>query len=421
MNVDLKQQLYEMGEQAKKASSILNTSSSVQKNSFFDFAILEIKTSASFILEANAQEIAQAQKNGKDDAFIDRLTLNHERLAAMCATLKEIKLFDEPVGKVLANWDRPNGLNISRVSTPLGVIGLIFESRPNVACDAGALCLKSGNAVILRSGKDGLKSASAIVDALRKALIKANLPENSIQIVPSESREAATLMLEGLNSAIDVIVPRGGKSLVAEVKRSAKVPVFGHLEGICHVYVDQHANQVKALAICINAKMRRTGICGAAETILVHQGIADGFGLQLICELKSLDCEIRGCDNIRALDASIIPAIEDDWSTEYLAPIISIKVVSDVREAVDHINQYSTGHTESIVSENKETQEVFTSSIDSAILMINASTQFADGGEFGLGGEIGIATGKFHARGPVGIDQLTSFKYIVSGNGQIRD
>jgi glutamate-5-semialdehyde dehydrogenase len=420
MNIDLKQQLHEMGQKAKNAASILNASSSQQKNSFFDFAVEIINTRAAVILEANAQDTAKAKENGKDKAFIDRLALNPERLAGMCATLEEIKIFDDPVGKILANWDRPNGLNISRVSTPLGVIGLIFESRPNVASDAGGLCLKSGNAVILRSGKDGLGSALAIVAALRSALVKAKLPEDSIQIVSSEQREAATYMLEGLDGAIDVIVPRGGKSLVAEVERSAKVPVFGHLEGICHVYIDEHADETKALEICINSKMRRTGVCGAAETILMHQDIAAIFGPSLIQKLNSLDCEVRGCDKTQLLDAGVIPAIEEDWSTEYLAAIVSIKVVNDIGEAVEHINEYGTGHTESIISENQEAQNHFTSSIDSAILMINASTQFADGGEFGLGGEIGIATGKFHARGPVGIDQLTSFKYIVSGNGQIR-
>ena len=420
MNMDLKQQLYEMGQKAKNAASILNTSSSQQKNSFFDFAIEEINTQKDLILKANGQDITKAKDNGKDNAFIDRLTLNKERLDSMCKTLEEIKLFADPVGKILANWDRPNGLNISRVSTPLGVIGLIFESRPNVASDAGGLCLKSGNAVILRSGKDGLRSALAIVAALRSALVQAKLPEDCIQLVSSEQREAATYMLEGLNGAIDVIVPRGGKSLVAEVERSAKVPVFGHLEGICHVYIDNRADQAKALEICINSKMRRTGVCGAAETILIHHDIADIFGPLLIQKLSSLGCEVRGCDKAQLLDARVIPAIEEDWSTEYLAPIVSIKLVNSIGDAVEHINKYGTGHTECIVSDNKEAQNQFTSSIDSAILMINASTQFADGGEFGLGGEIGIATGKFHARGPVGIDQLTSFKYIVSGNGQTR-
>ena len=302
------------------------------------------------------------------------MELNHERIEGICKTLEEIKLFPDPVGKVLATWDRPNGLNISRVSTPLGVIGIIFESRPNVASDAGGLCLKSGNAVILRSGKDGLRSATALVNALQKALLEAELPKESIQIVPSESREAATFMLEGLNGSIDVIVPRGGKSLVAEVEKSAKVPVFGHLEGICHVYVDEHADEKKALEICVNAKMRRTGICGAVETILLNQNIAASFGPVLVAKLLSLDCEVRGCSKTMALDDRVVPASEEDWSTEYLAPIVSIKVVKDIGEAIDHVNKYGTGHTESIVSENNKAQNQFTDGIDSAILMINAST-----------------------------------------------
>jgi len=418
--MNLRQELNEMGAKAKQASAVLNSAPSGQKNSFFDLAIKQIQLDKELILQANHQDVAKAKDSGKDDAFIDRLELNNERLEGICKTLEEIKLFPDPVGRVLATWDRPNGLNISRVSTPLGVIGIIFESRPNVASDAGGLCLKSGNAVILRSGKDGLRSATALVNALQKALLGASLPKESIQIVQSESREAATLMLEGLNGSIDVIVPRGGKSLVAEVEKSAKVPVFGHLEGICHVYVDEHADEKKALEICINAKMRRTGICGAAETILLHQSIATSFGPTLINKLSSLDCEVRGCAKIMALDAHAVPATEEDWSTEYLAPIVSIKIVNDAEEAIGHINHYGTGHTESIISEDKDAQNIFTASIDSAILMINASTQFADGGEFGLGGEIGIATGKFHARGPVGLDQLTSFKYIVAGDGQIR-
>jgi glutamate-5-semialdehyde dehydrogenase len=418
--MDLRQELNEMGAKAKQASAVLNSAPSSQKNSFFDFAIQEIQSDKELILMANNQDVTQARDSGKDDAFIDRLELNNERLEGICKTLEEIKLFPDPVGKVLATWNRPNGLNISRVSTPLGVIGIIFESRPNVASDAGGLCLKSGNAVILRSGKDGLRSATALVDSLQKALLKAGLPKETIQIVPFESREAATLMLEGLNGSIDVIVPRGGKSLVAEVEKSAKVPVFGHLEGICHVYVDEYADEKNALEICINAKMRRTGICGAAETILLHQTIAKSFGPVLIQKLSSLECEVRGCDKTMSLDDRTVPATEEDWSTEYLAPIVSIKIVNDAEEAIRHINQYGTGHTEAIVSEDKNTQNHFTASIDSAILMINASTQFADGGEFGLGGEIGIATGKFHARGPVGLNQLTSFKYIVAGDGQVR-
>ena len=421
MTVELSLLLTEIGLKAKNASAILNTTSSDQKNKFFDFAIVSIQENAEVILAANQVDIMAAKDNKKDEAFIDRLALDKSRLQGMCDTLAEIKSFNDPVGKVLASWDRPNGLNISRVATPLGVIGLIFESRPNVAADAGGLCLKSGNALILRSGKDGLRSATAIVHSLQKALILADLPQECIQIVPSESREAVTKMLEGLNGSIDVIVPRGGKSLVAEVEKSAKVPVFGHLEGICHIYVDEYADEKKALSICLNAKMRRTGICGAVETILINEKIVQSFAPKLISLLSEASCEVRCCEKTNDLNERTFPATSDDWSTEYLAPIVSLKSVSSLDEAISHIKNFGTGHTESIISENTQNQSMFTNSIDSAIVMINASTQFADGGEFGLGGEIGIATGKFHARGPVGVDQLTSFKYIVSGDGQIRN
>ena len=421
MNKELTTLLYEMGQKAKSASAILNTATGDQKNKFFDLAINLIQQHADNILKANQIDIKQAKENNKDEAFIDRLALDIGRLKGICDTLAAIKLFEDPIGKVLASWDRPNGLNISRIATPLGVIGLIFESRPNVAADAGGLCLKSGNAVILRSGKDGLRSATAIVSCLQEALLGAGLPKECIQIVPSESRDAATMMLEGLNGSIDVIVPRGGKSLVAEVEKSAKIPVFGHLEGICHIYVDEYADEEKALSVCLNAKMRRTGICGAVETFLVHENIITSFAPRLIASLSELSCEIRCCEKSINLDERCVPASEEDWSTEYLAPIVSLKAVSTIDEAINHIQYFGTGHTESIMSENKKNQTKFTNSIDSAIVMINTSTQFADGGEFGLGGEIGIATGKFHARGPVGVDQLTSFKYIVSGDGQIRD
>ena len=421
MNKELPTLLNEIGLKAKRASAILNTATSDQKNKFFDFAISSIQENNNAILAANQVDIKAAKDNKKDEAFIDRLALDKSRLKGICDTLAEIKSFNDPVGRVLASWDRPNGLNISRVATPLGVIGLIFESRPNVAADAGGLCLKSGNAVILRSGKDGLRSATAIVNCLQDALKLSGLPEECIQIVPSESREAATMMLEGLNGSIDVIVPRGGKSLVAEVEKSAKVPVFGHLEGICHIYVDAEAEEDKALSICLNAKMRRTGICGAVETILINEKILSSFVPKLVASFSDAGCEIRCCENTIGYDNRAMLASDDDWSKEYLAPIVSVKSVADIDEAITHIENYGTGHTESVISENKEVQSKFTHSVDSAIVMINASTQFADGGEFGLGGEIGIATGKFHARGPVGVDQLTSFKYIVKGNGHIRD
>jgi glutamate-5-semialdehyde dehydrogenase len=421
MNIELSTLLTEMAQKARSAGEILNTATSNQKNKFFKYAVSAIQDDTDLILTANQVDIKAAKDNQKDAAFVDRLALDEPRLQGICDTLDEIRSFEDPVGKVLASWSRPNGLKISRVATPLGVIGLIFESRPNVAADAGGLCLKSGNAVILRSGKDGLRSAQAIVNSLQNALISADLPKECIQIVPSEDRKAATMMLEGINGAIDVIVPRGGKSLVSEVEKSAKVPVFGHLEGICHIYVDEDADQEKAISVCLNAKMRRTGICGAVETILVNENIVSLFMPKLIATLADAECEVRCCEKTIEFDNRAVPASIDDWSTEYLAPIVSIKSVASIDDAVDHIKKYGTGHTESIISENQNAQTKFTSSIDSAIVMINTSTQFADGGEFGLGGEIGIATGKFHARGPVGINQLTSFKYIVSGNGQIRD
>jgi glutamate-5-semialdehyde dehydrogenase len=420
VNLDLKKTLDKIGMNAVKASKILNSATTSQKNRFFDIAIQEIKNNEQIILAANIKDVETAKKNGKDASFIDRLMLSSERIKDICKTLEDIRDFDDPVGKTLASWDRPNGLKISRVATPLGVIGLIFESRPNVAADAGGLCLKSGNAVILRSGKDGLHSAQSIVIAMQTALVKSKLPEHSIQIVPSEDRSAATFMLEGINGSIDVIVPRGGKSLVAEVERSAKVPVFGHLEGICHIYVDNKADIAKALSVCVNAKMRRTGICGAVETILIHREIAELFVPSLIDHLDELNCEVRCCKETQSLHPKAVLANENDWTTEYLAPIVSLKLVESINEAIEHIDDYGTGHTESIISENLESQEQFTSMIDSAIVMVNASTQFADGGEFGLGGEIGIATGKFHARGPVGVEQLTSFKYVVHGEGHIR-
>ena len=322
MSAELSTLLNKIGLKAKTASEVLNTASGEQKNKFFDFAVEAIQENLDVILTANQIDIKAARVNKKDEAFIDRLALDKGRLQGVCDTLAEIKSFQDPVGRVLASWDRPNGLNISRVSTPLGVIGLIFESRPNVAADAGGLCLKSGNAVILRSGKDGLRSATAIVNSLQDALKQSELPKESIQIVPYESREAATMMLEGLNGSIDVIVPRGGKSLVAEVEKSAKIPVFGHLEGICHIYVDEHADQEKALSVCLNAKMRRTGICGAVETILVNQNIASSFIPRLIDKLDDEGCEIRGCNNILKIDSRAVPASEEDWSTEYLAPIV---------------------------------------------------------------------------------------------------
>tara|TARA_B110000444_G_scaffold242725_1_gene260347 strand:+ start:1 stop:1020 length:1020 start_codon:yes stop_codon:yes gene_type:complete len=334
--------------------------------------------------------------------------------------LRAIEKLKDPVGQQIARWKRPNGLDIERIRTPLGVIAVIYESRPNVTADAGALCIKAGNAVILRGGSESYHSSSAIYNFLKEGLIQSNLPEHSIQIIPTTDRSAVGYLLSGLDNSIDVVVPRGGKSLVERVQNEAKIPVFGHLEGICHLYVDKDADIEKAINITINAKMRRTGICGAAETLLIDENKASDFLPKLSKALKESGCEVRGCERSTELLNNIILAKPSDWDTEYLDSIISIKIVKGISGAIDHINKHSTNHTDSIITENNNTAEIFLKGIDSAIVMHNTSTQFADGGEFGMGAEIGIATGKFHARGPVGVEQLTTFKYIVRGSGQVR-
>ena len=410
----------QIGIQAKVASKELARISGAKKNEALLAMAKHILANEKTIITSNEKDIKNAKQKGLSESFIDRLQLDSESIASIANTLKDIASFEDPVGKVLVNWTRPNGLQISRVSTPLGVIGIIYESRPNVTADAGALCLKSGNTSILRGGSDSLHSSLAIHACLVKGLKEAGISEHAIQIINDTDREVVKLMLQGINKSIDVIVPRGGKSLVAEVEKEAKVPVFGHLEGICHIYVDKEADEDKSVNVCLNAKMRRPGICGAVETILIHKDIADSFIPLIVDALSAQACEVRGCKISQSLSDQVLPATEEDWSTEYLLPIVSIKVVESTEDAVSHIEQYSTGHTESIMTENLDTASYFQKIIDSAIVMHNTSTQFADGGEFGLGGEIGIATGKFHARGPVGIEQLTSFKYLVNGNGHIR-
>ena len=410
----------QIGIQAKAASKELARISGAKKNEALLAMAKHILANEKTIITSNEKDIKNAKQKGLSESFIDRLQLDSESIASIANTLKDIASFEDPVGKVLVNWTRPNGLQISRVSTPLGVIGIIYESRPNVTADAGALCLKSGNTSILRGGSDSLHSSLAIHACLVKGLKEAGISEHAIQIINDTDREVVKLMLQGINKSIDVIVPRGGKSLVAEVEKEAKVPVFGHLEGICHIYVDKEADEDKSVNVCLNAKMRRPGICGAVETILIHKDIADSFIPLIVDALSAQACEVRGCKISQSLSDQVLPATEEDWSTEYLLPIVSIKVVESTEDAVSHIEQYSTGHTESIMTENLDTASYFQKIIDSAIVMHNTSTQFADGGEFGLGGEIGIATGKFHARGPVGIEQLTSFKYLVNGNGHIR-
>ena len=420
MSKELEKELILMGKNARKASQILTLANSDLKNSALEAMAVDIEKNKENILEANIKDVEKAKANNISKSFLDRLILNDERIESISDGLREIIKIEDPVGQTMSKWDRPNGLNIERVRTPLGVIGVIYESRPNVTADAGALCLKAGNAVILRGGSESYYSSNAIYNSLKNGLIKAGLPEHSIQIIPTTDRNAVGYLLSGLNDSIDVVVPRGGKSLVERVQNEAKVPVFGHLEGICHVYIDKDADVKKAIEVTVNAKMRRTGICGAAETLLIDKENADIFLPKLAESLEDLDCELRGCNNSLKIINDMIPAEENDWSTEYLDAIISVKIVDGIRGAIDHINSYSTSHTDSIITENIKTADIFLKEIDSAIVMHNASTQFADGGEFGMGAEIGIATGRFHARGPVGVEQLTSFKYIVRGSGQVR-
>ena len=410
----------QIGINAKEAARILAKTSAEQKNQALQAMSKHILADKKIILEANKLDIENSKQKNLSASFLDRLELDSERIHSISNTLLEIESFKDPVGKILDSWQRPNGMHISRVSTPLGVIGIIFESRPNVTADAGALSLKAGNASILRGGSDSINSCLAIHQSLVKGLKDAEIDGNAIQIIKTTDREVVKHMLHGINQSIDVIVPRGGKSLVSMVEKEARVPVFAHLEGICHIFVDKSANQEKALNICLNAKMRRPGICGAVETILVHSDIADEFMPSLVNALKAQACEIRGCVETQKFNEHIIRATEEDWSTEYLLPIVSIRIVNSLNEALEHIELYSSGHTESILTEDPNRASRFQKELDSAIVMHNVSTQFADGGEFGLGGEIGIATGKFHARGPVGVDQLTSFKYLVNGNGQTR-
>ncbi|MGI9386271.1 MAG: glutamate-5-semialdehyde dehydrogenase [Methyloligellaceae bacterium] len=409
-----------LGESARAATRRLAQASTNEKNEALGAMAEAIRNSVVTILAANAKDIATAKERGRPDAFVDRLTLDPDRIEAMAKGLDDIAALDDPVGDVIASWQRPNGLTIERVRVPLGVIGIIYESRPNVTADAGALCLKSGNAVILRGGSDSHHSARAIHTCLVEGLKKAGLPEGAIQLVPTRDRAAVGEMLKGLDGTIDVIVPRGGKSLVGRVQTEARVPVFAHLEGICHVYVHEAADPAMAEEIAVNAKMRRTGICGAAETLLVDRACADTRLKPLIGALIDAGCEVRGDDAAQAADKRVKPAKEEDWSTEYLDSIISVRVVDGVREAMDHIAAHGSQHTDAIVTDDQAAADAFFAGVDSAIVLHNASTQFADGGEFGMGAEIGIATGRMHARGPVGVEQLTSFKYLVRGAGQTR-
>lgn len=417
---DTKAVMNALGVAAKAAASVLAIAPRAQKDKALLEAAKALRATTPDILAANAKDVAAMVEKGAAASFIDRLTLDEGRVDAIASGLEAIADLPDPVGSVIADWERPNGLKISRVRTPLGVIGVIFESRPNVTADAGALCFKSGNAAILRGGSDSYLSSRAIHACLVQGLKAAELPETSIQLVPTTDRAAVGAMLSGLNGAINVIVPRGGKSLVARVEEEARVPVFAHLEGLCHMIIDKSADLDMARKLVVNAKMRRTGICGALETLLVDQAATDTHLLPILNDLKAAGCAVRGDETVCKLIDWAQPATEEDWRTEYLDSILAVRVVDDLDAALTHIKTYSSNHTEAIIAEDEAAVERFFNEIDSAILLHNASTQYADGGEFGMGGEIGIATGKMHARGPVGLEQLTSFNYRVRGTGQAR-
>jgi glutamate-5-semialdehyde dehydrogenase len=417
---DIAALMHAMGQRAKEAARALALAATAQKDAALAAMAEAIRRSKADILAANAQDIAEAKAAGATAAFLDRLALDDKRIAAIADGLDVVRALPDPVGTVTERWTRPNGMVIERVRVPLGVVGVIYESRPNVTADAAALCLKAGNAAILRGGSESHRSNRAIHAALTEGLSSAVLPEAAIALVPTRERAAVGMMLAGLDGALDVIVPRGGKSLVARVQAEARVPVFAHLEGICHVYVDRAAPLEMAKTILLNAKMRRTGVCGAAETLLVDRAAAPTHLAPLVTMLLDAGCEVRGDEATRAVDRRVKPASEEDWSTEYLDAVISAKVVDGVDAAIAHVERYGSHHTDSIVTEDSVAAEKFLREVDSAIVLHNASTQFADGGEFGFGAEIGIATGRFHARGPVGVEQLTSFKYRVRGSGQIR-
>jgi glutamate-5-semialdehyde dehydrogenase len=419
-NADLTELMNDLATRARAAARVLALASPAQKNKALDAIERAIRTNATAILAANAEDVTEARSSGATSAFIDRLTLTQSRIDSMADGVATVRGIEDPVGVVTERWQRPNGMTIERVRVPLGVVAVIFESRPNVATDAGVLCLKSGNAVILRGGSDSFRSCRAIHDCLVQGLREAGLPEAAITLVPTRDRAAVGLLLTGLNGAIDVIVPRGGKSLVGRVEAEARVPVFAHLEGINHVYVDHAANLEMAKSIVLNAKMRRPGVCGAAETLLVDRKGSPTSLKPLIEMLLDAGCEVRGDETVQRTDARVKPASDEDWDTEYEDAVIAARIVDGLDEAIAHIHTHGSHHTDAIVTEDADAARKFLNEVDSAIVLHNASTQFADGGEFGFGAEIGIATGRFHARGPVGAEQLTSFKYRVHGTGQTR-
>jgi len=409
-----------LGEAALAAQPVLARAPRAQKDAALRAAAGALRGRRAALLEANAADMTAARAKGTSGAMLDRLQLDDARIEAMARGLEDIAALDDPVGRVLAEWTRPNGLRIARVAVPLGVVGIIYESRPNVTADAGALCLKSGNAVILRGGSESAHSSAAIHACLQEGLRAAGLPEASIQLVPVTDRAAVGVMLAGMADQLDVVVPRGGKGLVKRVQDEARVPVIGHLDGNCHVYVDAAADLRMATTIVLNAKLRRTGVCGAAETLLVDRACAATHLAPLVQALLDAGCEVRGDAAAQRVDPRVAAATEDDWFTEYLDAVIAVRVVDGVQGAIDHIAKYGSAHTESIVTEDAAAAQRFLGEVDSAIVLHNASTQFADGGEFGMGAEIGISTDRFHARGPVGVEQLTSYKYVVRGAGQVR-
>jgi len=417
---DLHEQMLELGRAARAAAGVLAQASSGVKRAVLESAARELRAASKTVLRANAEDVADAQARGLSSALIDRLALDEKRIEATAAGLEVVAALEDPVGQIIAQWQRPNGLQIARVRVPLGVIGIIYESRPNVTADAAALCLKSGNAVILRGGSESARSNAAIHQCLVRALTQHGLPAAAAQMVPTQDRDAVGIMLRDMAGYIDVIVPRGGKGLVARVQQDARVPVMSHLEGICHTYVHSGADLAMARRIVVNAKMRRTGVCGATETILVDRACAATHLKPIVTDLIDAGCEVRGDTATKASDARVNAAADSDWGKEFLDAIVAVRVIDGLDEALAHIRKFGSAHTDAIITNDATAAERFLNELDSAIVMHNASTQFADGGEFGMGAEIGIATGKIHARGPVGAVELTSYKYRVRGNGQTR-
>ncbi len=417
---DLRQQMMNLGVAAREAAGRLARADSLAKERALKAAAEAMRARAGEIIKANARDMEAGRAKGLTAALLDRLALDGQRIEATARGVESIAEFDDPVGGVIAEWERPNGLRIQRVRVPLGVIGIIYESRPNVTADAGALCLKSGNAVILRGGTEAANSNAAIHACLVEGLEAAGLPTAAVQRVPTQDREAVGVLLRDMGEYLDVIVPRGGKGLIARVQQDARVPVMGHLEGICHTYVHESADPDKARRVVVNAKMRRTGICGATETVLVDRGAPSGTLGALVDDLIDAGCEVRGDESVQHVDGRVRAATESDWGREYLDAIIAVRVVDGIDEAMAHIRRHGSGHTEAIIAEDAAAAERFLGELDSSILLHNASTQYADGGEFGMGAEIGIATGRIHARGPVGAEQLTSYKYVVRGDGHTR-